>query len=302
MRDFVDSTPLLGDGEALRARLEEQSHLFFPGLLPSEDVMEVRRAVTDTLARLGWFVEGTDPMDARPGPKATGEGPAPTPTFHEAYAAIQSLQAFHELAHAGPLVALSRALFDDEVLVHPRKICRITPGEDGRYVTPPHQDYPLIQGTVDVLTAWLPLGDCPDELGGLRVLAGSHRRGLAPIAPANATGGVTVEAADDDPRWTSADFVAGDVLVFHSLTVHAAKPNRSGSLRLSADYRYQPLSDPVVEGSLLPHYYPQIPAYPELTAGWSDDWSVRTPDGVTIIDLDSPATVKAPQSRLVTTG
>ena len=34
------------------------------------------------------------------------------------------------------------------------------------YTTPAHQDYPNIQGTADVYTAWIPLMDCPAPTGG----------------------------------------------------------------------------------------------------------------------------------------
>ena len=43
--------------------------------------------------------------------------------------------------------------------------------------------------------------------------------------------------------------------MFHSLTIHKSLPNQfPDRLRLSVDYRYQPLSHPVTEGSLLPHF------------------------------------------------
>ncbi len=37
---------------------------------------------------------------------------------------------------------------------------------------------------------------------------------------------------------------AGDVLLFHSMTVHKGIPNRSDKLRMSIDVRYQPVSEP----------------------------------------------------------
>ena len=74
---------------------------------------------------------------------------------------------------------------------------------------------------------------------------------------------------DEAQDWASASYRPGDVLVFHSLTVHWAPPNRGERLRLSCDYRYQLASDPVVEGSLLPHYWPTIPGWDVLTNGWS---------------------------------
>lgn len=288
MQEFVDSTPMLGDPESLRARLDESSYVFFRGLLDREAVLEVRREIVNTLASLQWLAPDTDPMQALPGPNATGEGSTPSPEFFRAYEAVQRLQAFHELAHATSLVDVTRDLIGEDVLVHPRKIFRVSPPENPDYVTPPHQDYRLVQGTVDTLTLWLPLGDCPDELGGLRVLADSHRPGLQQIHAVSKTGGVAVDADENDERWTSTSFQAGDVLVFHSLTVHGAKPNVSSGLRLSADFRYQAVSQPVVTYSLSPHYFPRMPEYSELTKDWTSTRSIEYPPEVLVVEMANP--------------
>lgn len=55
--------------------------------------------------------------------------------------------------------------------------------------------------------------------------------------------------------WRNQDMKEGDVILFHSLTVHAARPNiTADSLRVSVDYRYQGVPQPVVADSLEPHY------------------------------------------------
>ena len=43
----------------------------------------------------------------------------------------------------------------------------------------------------------------------------------------------------DERGWATTDYRAGDVLVFHCLTSHAALPNLDTSLRLSGDFRWQ---------------------------------------------------------------
>lgn len=40
-------------------------------------------------------------------------------------------------------------------------------------------------------------------------------------------------------QWVGGEINAGDVLIFHSLTVHAAAPNLSEKLRISLDCRFQ---------------------------------------------------------------
>lgn len=66
---------------------------------------------------------------------------------------------------------------------------------------------------------------------------GSHRRGLLPCFAAEGAGGLAVDVGMDDAAWRTTDDAMGDVLLFHSLTVHAAMPHRGRKLRLSVDYR-----------------------------------------------------------------
>lgn len=278
------------DPVALRTQLAEDGYLFLPGLLDREAVLRVRRDLAETLASLGWLAEASDPMDAHPSPKAVRE--AFNADYFVAYQAIQSLQSFHELAHHPRLVAAAEAVIGEEILVHPRKIARVNPPGEPTKITPPHQDYRLIQGTADVLTIWLPLGDCPHELGGLATLTGSHREGLRPVELlADVAGGVKavgVELDPADPRWVSSVMTAGDVLLFHSLTVHAAKPNLTDRLRLSADFRYQSVRQPVVADTLEPHYRNPLPGYAELTRGWTDTRCVAAPDGLRVVEPFNP--------------
>ena len=48
-------------------------------------------------------------------------------------------------------------------------------------------------------------------------------------------------------RFLTADFKAGDVLIFGMFTMHASIDNTSHKLRISTDTRYQLASDPVDE-------------------------------------------------------
>jgi hypothetical protein len=91
-----------------------------------------------------------------------------------------------------------------------------------------------------------------------------------------------------EPGWLTTDFDAGDVLVFHSLTVHAAKYNHTERLRLSADFRYQSTGDPIEQGSLEPHYFPVVPGHDELTSGWTSTDAVAVPDGLRVVPPFDP--------------
>lgn len=299
MRELSDSTPFIGDAAALRRRLAEHGYLLFRGLFAEEMVTGVRAAVHGTLGDAGWLADDATLAHLTPTPAAVREG---APGYFVPYVGIQSLQEFHELAHQSPVRDLIDGLLGEPVLVHPRKIARTSLPHDDEY-TPPHQDFRLIQGSVDTMTVWVPLGDCPVSLGGLRVLEGSHRAGLVAANAALGAGGVGVPVDDDDDRWRTTDYEAGDAILFTSLTVHGALHNDQDSLRLSADFRYQPLAEPVVEGSLLPHYHPQVPDWDVLTVDWSSTASTDVARGVTVVPQRSglDPDLRAPFSRLLAT-
>src|SRR5947208_15623403 len=92
---------------------------------------------------------------------------------HAAYDDVQKLESVHRLPHHPELLALYRALFGREVLVHPRHIIRMVTPHQSLVPTPQHQDFPLIQGTSNTWTCWFPVGDCLRSMGGLTVLRGS---------------------------------------------------------------------------------------------------------------------------------
>jgi len=301
---MVDSTALLGEGEALRRRLDRDSHLLLRGLLPRADVLDIRAQIATTLQDRGWIAAGGDPAEAHPGPRACREGGE---TFPDMYAAVQAMESFHRFAFHPHLRALASAVLDahgdGELLVYPLKILRAGLPQDPGFITPPHQDFPLIQGTVDVLTMWIPLGDVPAAMGGLRVLRGSHRHGFRRVHGMVGTGGVGVRVRHDDPRWVATDFRAGDVLLFHSLTVHGSVPNTTDRLRLSVDFRYQRSDDAVVDFGLRPHYFPLIPDWDELTRGWSTAQWIEPPRPMRVVErFDIVSERRTPPSRLLSVG
>jgi ectoine hydroxylase-related dioxygenase (phytanoyl-CoA dioxygenase family) len=162
------------------------------------------------------------------------------------------------------------AISEEQVLVHPRHIARMMFPTKANAPTPPHQDHVHIQGTKTVYTCWLPAGDFPETLGGLAVMPGSHKLGLLPLRASEGAGGRAVILDGVEQTWSHGDFRAGDAIIFHSLTVHKSVPNQfPDRMRLSVDYRYQPLSLPLEEKSLKSHC--DMITWDEVYAGWPTD-------------------------------
>ncbi len=263
MQPFLDSTAVLEDGNELQKRMERDGYLFVRALLPADILESLRLKVLEIGSEVGW-VRADTPL---------GEAVAdlnsfcvePEPQYMHVYNRMYCLREFHAIQHHPNLVGLFERMLCEVVMPHPRIIGRIIFPQREAYTTPPHQDFIPIQGAEETYTAWFPLGTAPPDLGGLQIASGSHRSGVYEIRPALGAGGLEVVDPLED-TWVSNPFEQGDVLIFHSMTVHKGLPNVSESLRLSIDARYQKVADPIVSGSLEPHSQPST--WEEIYAGW----------------------------------
>jgi hypothetical protein len=263
---FVDSTELMDDGAALAERMRRDGYLFLRGLLPKADVAEVQRQVGELAREAGWLRSDRPVSEAAADP--AGFCVDPDPTYLTTLRRINRLEAYHALKHHGRLIGLFERMLGGPILPHPRVLMRnIFPARD-EYTTKAHQDFPNVQGTTEVFTAWIPLIDCPMEAGPLQVAAGSHTNGVYDFHIGAGAGGIEIT----DPlqgRWTSGPFTVGDVLIFHSMAVHKGVPNRSDCLRMSMDVRFQRVSEPFNFDNANPDGQPLT--WDEVYADWKSD-------------------------------
>lgn len=260
MRPFVDSTKLIsGDSSSIRQRMKEDGYLFLRGLAPRDRLLDLRREMLGILESAGWIKPTHGSLDAiwsGAGPFTEGE-----PEYMAVYQKIINAPAFRAWADQQSFVDVMRKILDGKVLPHRLRIGRVTFPSNTGQTTAAHQDFHYIRGTAQTYTIWTPIGDCPIALGGLAVLRGSHRGGFIEhdtfpekkyanrgLADSSLPTGQNVE-------WHAGDFAAGDVLIFHSHTVHKALPNLTkDQLRLSTDNRYTRVGDEIAELSSKSHY------------------------------------------------
>ncbi len=113
----------------------------------------------------------------------------------------------------------------------------------GGPVTPVHQDGFYSPGIEDYRPVWTVLVDCPRNVGGLMLAVGEHKRGYFHNGGKAAPFPIPEGFVDPD-SWATADYEAGDVLIVHPYTPHAAMPNTSGQLRVTLDTRIQSAANP----------------------------------------------------------
>jgi hypothetical protein len=261
-----DSTDLLNDVEALRARMAEDGYLYLPGLLDRSEVAAARLAVCEILAEEG-VLDPEFPVEsaiAREGTKM-----AFRPDLANAGPAREPIRA---VAYGERVMGFYRDLLGGEAMHYEYSWLRAVAPGNGTY---PHCDVVYMgRGTKNVFTAWIPLGDIPLEVGGLVLVEGSHRdeelrstygtldvdavcTNKEQARQPNAAGFPGFGAISYDMRatrerlgrrlLTAREFRMGDLLTFNLFTVHGSLDNHSREIRLSTDTRYQLASEPADE-------------------------------------------------------
>jgi hypothetical protein len=95
-------------------------------------------------------------------------------------------------------------------------------------------------------------------------------------------------AESEQHRWRSADFEPGDVLLFHSLTVHGSLRNRTGEVRISVDFRYRSVTQPIAINELWPPYDPELGSWERLIDGWTSTQWISVPPGTRVVGSRLP--------------
>ena len=157
---FVDSTELLDNPAALRQRAAEDGYLYFKRFLPREEILSLRTDMIAVVGKYGWRQKDQDPTGGLIDLEALNQVPedmmrTDIGVSTAAYGDVQCLERFHRLPHHPYLIFLYQKLFGKDVLVHPRHIARMITSHKTVFPTPPHQDFPLIQGTANTWTCWI---------------------------------------------------------------------------------------------------------------------------------------------------
>ena len=225
-----DSAPLLADPEALRKRWAEDGALFFKNVLDKDAVAKVRGEYLRRLKAMGLV-----------------DADATEPVWTGVDKVDGALAESIDDSLWGELV--SHASFDHVVstlLGHPPTWIPMVVYRSSHPLSPEqvpadafglkHQDGFFNKG-IDFITCWVPLMTIDDEVGGLAVVPGGHKKpslhnpDAPPIFP-------IPDGAIRDEEWRRGDYEAGDVLIFHNGIAHAGLPNQSDLFRLSLDIRF----------------------------------------------------------------
>lgn len=282
--DFLDSTGVIDDGPALKARLERDGYLFIRGLLPAEAIRSVRRRLLAKAAAGGWL-DASRPIDVGVADPAAA-CKDPEERYIRVFRNLWADEELHRLRTHPNALGLFGRIFGETPLAHPMFVQRNIFPQSGNFdfTTGVHQDRVHIGGATSY-AMWVPLGDCPREKGALAVAAGSHTEGILDTKVGTGAGGMDI-AVPIPGQWVTGAFNAGDALIFADVTVHKALPNLTAEIRMSFDARYQPASQPVADTNMVP--YPGCGTWEEVYATWESkaDQYYWQPLGPAVVPLD----------------
>ncbi|MFN3145303.1 MAG: phytanoyl-CoA dioxygenase family protein [Paracoccaceae bacterium] len=143
----------------------------------------------------------------------------------------------------------SRLFSTDAFGVWPRVQVRLDLFKDVKNVIEWHHDYLYNQGTKSSWTVWMPLVDISTDMGQLSIAPGTHRVEI-PFEFIRTGGGNRFDYTLDAETVSGLDLVrpegyrAGDLVLFHSMVVHAGAENRTKDrARLVQLFRMQNVND-----------------------------------------------------------
>ena len=238
--ELLDSAPMAHRGEwsAIRGRMSRDGYVYLRGALDRAAVLEAGFSVAT-------FVDEQQLCQER-GITLTGLKEA----THSAPKA--------RVLEGKSLRRIFDALFDERSETLDTKWVRVVGEEEQTSV---HSDAFFFHAVAcavpaaspRLLVCWTPLEDVPRSGGPLAICAASHLLAdfdVGGVAAAACSGGAAVElpagfaAQARCAEWRTADFRAGDVLVFDIRTIHGSLRGRRRQRRISVDTRWYAAARP----------------------------------------------------------
>lgn len=247
--ELQDSSHLLPDIDSIHARVREDGFLFLRGLIDRQKVLTARQTILRHMQENAALtpdtplLDGVMPSGGRSVPMMGRKGIAHHP---DVLAVIESTELFD----------FFEAFFGESALTFNYKWLR---GVGNEQYTGAHCDYVYMgQGSPNLHTVWIPLGDIPVVQGTLTMCpASNHLPSFARLRETYGRMDVDRDHTDGwftkDPmgivekfgsHWQTSEFRAGDVMIFGMHTMHASTTNLTDRFRLSCDVRFQPASEP----------------------------------------------------------
>jgi len=251
--ELADASDLLATPERVRRRLADDGYVLLRGALDESEVLAARETVFERLHEVGEIAAPSRDGIAT----GTSRRRAAAGDLGAFWKSVVDMPAVRRVTNGSRLGRVMEAVWGEPACGMDYLFLRAgAPGS----ATGLHYDFPFFtRATPRMYTVWIPFGPVPVTEGPLMVVEGSrafgdileHLRGfdiaLDETRKAEVSHDPVAFAEERGCRLLTADFAAGDILVFDMFTMHGALDNHSpqGRVRLSCDVRYQPTAEPL---------------------------------------------------------
>ena len=272
------------DSVSLKSEMKTYGYVFIRDLMPKGVLEQLLGDMIGIASDEGWMIEGSAPSERLANPAMACFDP--DPKYKQAANRAFRLERLHALTHHPILTDVMKRLVGPHLFVHPKPIARIIfPNCEGALLHA-HQDNSGIGGSSESYTAWMPMHDCLEGQGTLEIKEGSHLFGL------QRTDGYLERETAPGGDWVGGRINAGDVAIFHSLTVHSSTLSNSNQLRCSVDCRFQSYDEAVSPTEIV---------FPNRTKGgrtWEDTYADWKRDDLKYYWRDLPLRLKPTVAEL----
>lgn len=257
--ELRDSSELVGNVAALRARIQEDGYLLLRRFLDRDLVLAARQELVEKLDSVGLIDRRYPLVEAIYSGNNNQLGAIDRRAFAKN---LRNGPALQEVLRQGRIISFFEAFLGGSVRSFDYIWVRnVRVGA----ATGCHIDWVYMgRGTRNLYTTWTPMGSVPLVEGPLAILEGSHR--IEELQ--NTYGAIDVDRDKDHGyiggwltkdvtsvqkryggRWLTTEFEPGDILVFGMFLLHCSLDNKSpiNRIRLSTDTRYQLASEPADE-------------------------------------------------------
>lgn len=249
MGEMHDCNQWFSDMATLYKQIASDGYLFIRGLIDRTTVLQARETVLEYLAKKEALVPHTPSL----------EGVMPQGGKSVTMNDIAHNSKVLAVVEGKELYDFFKRFFGEPTLTFSKKWLRAVGNQK---FTGAHMDSVYMgRGSVNLHTVWIPFGDIPAEQGTLAICPNSnHLESFARIRQTYGRMDVDRDLVEGwfsrEPmeivekfgsQWLTANFSAGDVVIFGMNTMHASTTNLTNRFRLSCDVRFQPASDPVDE-------------------------------------------------------
>jgi len=166
------------------------------------------------------------------------------PYLHQISSSSKTINLLEKLGLKNPSICYTPLIMFNSIILN-------------KYITPLHQDWRSMQGSLDSVVLWSPLLDVDNNFGNIEFIPGTHKLGLQHTDKDEWFRHISENNFQNNI--ISIKLFEGDLIVFSSFLIHKTGINHNNRIRWSMQFRYNNLSEETFIRRKYPYPYKHYP-------------------------------------------